>query len=353
MTKSTRVLSAAAVALLTLSLSACQTQSSAKSPSASGGASGDTPSVKLMVGGIDKVIYLPAKLTEQLGYFKDAGVKVQLLSEPSGASAENLLIAHQVDGVIGFYDHTVALQTKGKCLESVVQMSKAPGEAEVVAADSTITSAKDFAGKRLGVTSPGSSTDFLTQALAAKAGIPPGGYTTVKAGAGATFTASLENKQIDGGMTTDPTIAQLVSTGKGKVLLDMRTPEGSQAALGGPYPSSSLYMDCDYVAKNGPVVQKLADAFVKTLGWMSKHDGKEIAAKMPTDYAGKDAALYAKSITDTKPMFTDDGVMPKGGPENVLKVLGSFSPNVKGKEAQIDLSKTYTTKFVEAAKSAG
>lgn len=78
-----------------------------------------------------------------------------------------------------------------------------------------------------------------------------------------------------------------------------------------------------------------------------------LAAKMPADYAGKNTARSAKSITDTKPMFTEDGVMPKDGPETVLKVLGSFSPNVKGKEAQIDLSKTYTTKFVDAAKSAG
>lgn len=302
-----------------------------------------------MVGG-DRQGDLPAaKLTEQLGYFREAGVDVQLLSEPSGASAENVLIAGQVDGVVGFYDHTVALQTEDKCLTSVVQMSKAPGEAEVVAADSSITAAGQFAGKRLGVTSPGSSTDFLTQALALKAGGPTGGYTTVKAGAGAPFIASLTNGQIDGGMTTDPTIAQLVKSGKGKVLLDIRTPEGSQAALGGPYPSSSRYMDCAYVEKNPETVQKLADALVKTLHWMDAHSAQEIADKMPVDYARGDNALYAQSVGDTKPMFTSDGVMPAQGPETVLRVLGSFNPNVKGKESSIDLSKTYTSQFVNKA----
>ena len=91
-----------------------------------------TPKVTIMVGGIDKVIYLPAKLTEQLGYFKDAGVDVELKTEPSGASAENVLLAGQVDGVVGFYDHTITLQAQGKCIESVVQFAKVPGEAEVV-----------------------------------------------------------------------------------------------------------------------------------------------------------------------------------------------------------------------------
>ena len=343
--KPTRVLVAGSALLALTGLTACRSSTSSASSTPNGG----TPTVRIMVGGIDKVIYLPAKLTEQLGYFKDAGVDVQFLSEPSGASAENVLIAGQVEGVVGFYDHTVALQTEGKCLTSVVQMSKAPGEAEVVATKSTITAASGFAGKRLGVTSPGSSTDFLTQALAVKAGIPAGGYTTVKAGAGATFIASLANEQIDGGMTTDPTIAQLEKSGQGKVLLDMRTPEGSLAALGGPYPSSSLYMDCAYVTKNGPTVQKLADALVKTLHWMDTHSAQEIADKMPADFAGDDKALYAKAIGDSKPMFTNDGVMPDQGPETVLKVLGSFNPNVKGKESQIDLSKTFTTAFVTKA----
>ena len=60
----------AAVAALAAGLTACAARGS--SPS------GDRRrrqrrQVKIMVGGLDKVIYLPAKLTEQLGYFKDAG----------------------------------------------------------------------------------------------------------------------------------------------------------------------------------------------------------------------------------------------------------------------------------------
>jgi NitT/TauT family transport system substrate-binding protein len=48
-------------------------------------------------------------------------------------------------------------------------------------------------------------------------------------------------------------------------------------------------------------------------------------------------------------MFTADGVMPADGAKNVLDVLASFSPNAKGKKDQVDLSKTYTTEFVQAA----
>ena len=310
-----------------------------------------TPKVSIMVGGIDKVIYLPAKLTEQLGYFKDAGVDVDLKTEPSGASAENVMLSGKVDGVVGFYDHTVTLQAQDKCVESVVQFAKVPGEAEVVATKAAdVGGAGDFKGKKLGVTSPGSSTDYLTQYLATKNGIDTKDYATVTAGAGSTFIAALQNGGIDAGMTTDPTIATAVDKGLGKVLIDMRTEEGTKAALGGLYPAASLYMTCDYVKKNPKTVQKLADAFVKTMKWISTHDAADIAAKMPKDYAGGDPALYEQSIKDSSPMFTTDGKMPDGGPETVLDVLGTFSDTVKAKKDTIDLSKTYTTEFVDAAK---
>ncbi|MBO2453311.1 ABC transporter substrate-binding protein [Actinomadura barringtoniae] len=343
----TRVTAAVLAATTALSLSACR-------DSRSGGSGGgkDGGQVTIMVGGIDKVIYLPAKLTEQLGYFKEQGVNVKLLTEPAGAQAENVLISGDVQGVVGFYDHTVDLQTKGKCIQSVVQFADVPGEAEMVATGKAgdVASPAAFKGKKLGVTSPGSSTDFLTRALAVRNGVKTSDYTTVKAGAGPTFISTLENGGIDAGMTTDPTIAKLTTTGKAKIMVDMRTEEGTRKALGGLYPASSLYMDCAYVKAHTETVQKLANAFVKTLGWIKAHQPAEIAAKMPADYNGGDAKLYEKSIGDSISMFTEDGVMPAEGAKNVLEVLAQFSPNVQGKKDTVDLSKTYTTEFVTKAK---
>jgi NitT/TauT family transport system substrate-binding protein len=345
MRKTTRAAAAALAAVTALSLSAC------RDSRATSGSGSDSGNVKIMVGGIDKVIYLPAMLTEQLGYFKQEGLNVQLLTEPAGAQAENVLISGDVQGVVGFYDHTIDLQTKGKCIESVVQLADVPGEVEIVSTGKAdkIKSPADFKGKKLGVTSPGSSTDFLTQYLAVKHGVQTSGYTTVKAGAGQTFIATLENGGIDAGMTTDPTAARLVSTGKGKIMLDMRTEEGTKAALGGLYPASSLYMDCAYVKAHPDTVQKLANALVRTLGWIKTQSPAQIAAKMPADYAGGDPKLYEKAVGDTIGMFTADGVMPDDGARNVLEVLSQFSPNVKGRKDTIDLGKTYTADFARKA----
>src|SRR5437016_8532142 len=141
--------------------------------------------IALMVGGIEKQIYLPAKLTEQLGFFKEQGLDVELLSQPAGVDAENELVAGAVQGVVGFYDHTIDLQAKGKLVESVVQFSQAPGEVEMVSTKHPeIKSAADFKGMSLGVTGLGSSTNFLTQYLAVKNGVKLGDFTSVPVGAG-------------------------------------------------------------------------------------------------------------------------------------------------------------------------
>ncbi len=341
-------ISAAAVAgVMCLSLAGCADDSSVDS-SRTEALKGDQ--VKIMVGGLDKVIYLPAVLTQRLGYFREEGVSVKLLSEPAGVQATTALVSGDVQGVVGFYDHTLDLQAKGKQVESVVQLAQTPGEVEIVSkqAASGLASPKDFKGKKLGVTGLGSSTDFLTKYLAVKNGVQVSDFTPVAVGAGQTFISALEKGAIDGGMTTDPTVAQVLAKDLGKVLVDMRTPEGSRAALGGLYPASSLYMNTEWVNSHKETVQKLANAMVKTLKWMSEHTPEEIVEQMPADYAKGGKELYAKSIESTLPMFTKDGVMPADGPKTVLEVLKAFNPNLKS--GSVDLGKTYTTEFVKNVK---
>jgi NitT/TauT family transport system substrate-binding protein len=305
--------------------------------------------ITLMVGGYEKQIYLPAKLAESLGYFKEQGLEVELLNEGSGVDAENELLAGSVQGVVGFYDHCVDLQTKGKYIQSIVQLSQAPGEVELVSTKHPeIKSMADVKGKNLGVTGLGSSTNFITKFLAVKAGVPLSAFTSVPVGAGTTFIQAMQQDKIQGGMTTEPTISYLLNKGDAKVLIDLRTVEATRVALGGTYPAASLYMDTAWVNSHKEVTQKLANAFVKTLKYINTHSAAEITEKMPKSFYIGDKASYVKALADGKGMFTSDGLMPADGPKTVLAVLAAFSPNVKGKT--VDLAKTYTSTFVKNAK---
>ncbi|MGW4090710.1 ABC transporter substrate-binding protein [Nocardia sp. NPDC004750] len=308
------------------------------------------PQITIMVGGLEKVIYLPAVLTRQLGFFERNDIDVKLLGEQSGATAETALLTGDVQGVVGFYDHTIDLQAKDQCIRSVVQMSDVPGEVELVSkADADITSVADLRGRKLGVTSLGSSTDFLTQALTGQAGMSTADYTRVKVGAGQTFIAGMNHDGIDAGITTDPTVAQMVNSGDARVLVDLRTEAGTRAALGGLYPATSLYMSCATVEAHPDIVRKLAAAFVQTLQWIRTHTPEQIAEKMPPQYASAGKDLYVQSIRDSIGMFNGDGLMKPEGAQNVLEILGKYSKNVRPVRDRIDLSETYTTQFVEEA----
>jgi len=312
-------------------------------------AAADAPKITIMVGGITKMVYLPAKLAEQLGYFKEEGLNIELQSQPAGVDAENELLAGAVQAVVGFYDHSIDLQSKGKEISAIVIFGQVPGEVELVSSKApSIKSMADVKGKTLGVTGLGSSTNFLTQYLAFKHGITSKEYSVLPVGADNTFIAAMKQGRIDAGMTTEPTVSQMLKTGEASVLVDMRTVDGTVKALGGLYPASSLYVQRNWLDSHKPEAAKLARAFVKTLRFIKTHSAAEIADKMPKDYYGNNKPLYVQALQNSLPMYSADGRMPVGGPETVLSVLSGFNPNVKGKK--IDLSRTFTNEFVNQVK---
>ena len=359
MTTTHRIAAFGAAVLAASSLAACANNASGSSGAAAAGgsssssapaAAANSPQVTIMVGGMSKQIYLPFMLAKQLGYYDKAGVNVNLVDEPAGGDATQNMLAGQVQGVGGFYDHNIALQAQGKYSEAVVSMLQIPGEVELCRSDlkGKVKSPADFKGRSLGITDTGSSTDFLTQYLSTKSGVSPTQETRRGVGAGQTFIAAMKQKAIDCGMTTEPTVSQALSDGTAFILLDMRTAEGSKAALGGTYPATSLYMPVDWVNSHKDTVQKLVNAYVSTLKWIQAHTGAQIADVMPAAYyKGVGKPAYIKALDSERGIFNPTGIMPTDGPPTCLAVLSEFNTKVKGKT--IDLSKTYTNDFVQAA----
>src|SRR5260370_38139025 len=96
--------------------------------------------------------------------FKAEGLDEELLLQPAGLDAENELLAGAVQAVVGFYDHSIDLQAKGKEVQSIVVFGQVPGEVEMVASKQadTIKSMADGKARTLGVPGLGSSPNLLT-----------------------------------------------------------------------------------------------------------------------------------------------------------------------------------------------
>jgi sulfonate transport system substrate-binding protein len=338
---------AAAVAASALTVAACGSSSA-------GGAQNTAkvaglPTVTLMVGGIDKQIYLPYQLAQDLGFYKKYGVNVELSTEQAGGvGAEDAMASGQVDMAGAWYEHTIDFQQKGKSVEDIVQLSGAPGERIMCANGTNITSPAQWKGKTLGVTDLGSGTDELTQYLAARYHLTTKDYTRVAAGDGDTMIAALQHNRIACGMTTQPTVAAIEQQKAGYMAFDLATTAGVQKWLGGFVPTAGVLALTSWVNQNKATAQKVVDALVATMHWIASHSAAQIAAAMPAAYVSNSLVTkseYVSALAQDKTQFLPDGIMPATGPQ-VIEAIGKTAGTITG---QPDLAPTYTNSFAQAA----
>jgi sulfonate transport system substrate-binding protein len=304
--------------------------------------------ITIAIGGAGCLCYLPTVLAEQLGEYRKAGVEIELVNFKGGSQALTAVIGGSADVVSGYYDHCVNLAAKNQNLQAFVVYDRYPGLVLGVSPKHTseINSVKDLAGKKVGVSAPGSSTDFFLKYLLFKNGVSPDSVAVIGIGLDATAVAAMEQGTVDAAVMTDPTPTLLQGKFSAlKILSDTRTQADTVSVFGGEYPGGALYTRGDWIAKHEKETQALTNAILATLKWIHSHSPEEIMAKMPEDLVGPDKALYLAALKNTIPMYSTTGRMDPKGAEAVLSVFSQSSPDVA--KAKIDLSKTYTNKFVE------
>ena len=275
---------------------------------------------------------------------------MELQDHAGGAKALQALIGGSADVVSGYFDHCVNLAAKGQHLQAFVVYDRFPGFALVVSPKhaSEINSIKDLANKKIGVSAPGSSTDFFLKFILKKNGVDPNSVGVIGVGLGATAVAAMEQGTIDAAIMLDPAVTILQGQDKNlKILSDTRSQKDTLAVFGGEYPGGALYTRAEWIAAHPKEVQAMTNAIVNTLKWIHSHTPEEIADKMPANLVGKDKALYVTALKNTLAMYSETGRMDPKGAEAVLAVFSLSSPDVA--KANIDLSKTYTNTYVDAA----
>jgi NitT/TauT family transport system substrate-binding protein len=306
--------------------------------------------VTIAVGGGACLCYLPTVLAKQLGEFDKAGLSVELVDLKGGSDALKAVLGGSADVVSGYFDHCVNLAAKKQELQSFVVYDRYPGLVLVVSPKHTdeIKSVKDLAGKKVGVSAPGSSTDFFLKYMLKKNGLDPAGTSVIGVGLGATAVAAMEQGQIDAAVMLDPSVTVLQGSHADlRILSDTRTQKDTLAVFSGEYPGGALYSTTAWVNSHEKEVQALTNAILNTLKWIHSHSPEEVMAKMPPETVGKNKELYLAALKNTIPMYSETGKMDPKGADAVLAVFSEGSPEVA--KANIDVTKTYTNKYVDQA----
>ena len=304
----------------------------------------------LGVGGKALFYYLPLTIAEQKGYFKAEGLDVEINDFGGGAKSLQALVGGSVDAVTGAYEHTIRMQQKGQDIKAVIELGRFPGIVLAVKKEhqGKIKSAADLKGMKIGVTAPGSSTNFFVNYLITKAGGNYKDAAFIGVGGGASGVAAIQKGEIDAISHLDPVITKLQNDGSVFVLADSRTEEGTKAIFGGSNPAAVLYLKNEFIAKNPETTQALVNAFYKALVWLKTAKPEDIVATVPENYYLGDKALYMQAAKNSLETYSRDGIIPAAGMKSAHDMLAQFDEELA--KANVDLKKTFDDRFIKKVK---
>ncbi len=293
--------------------------------------------------------YLPVVIAESRGDFKREGLDVEIGVYSGGAKALQALLGGSADIVAGAYSNTITMAVKGQKLISFATQAVCPGWVFGVtkANRDKIKSYADLKGKRIGVSSPGSSFHMGVNYLLSKAGVKPSDVSIIGVGSSSGAVAAARSGQIDALMTNDPVATILEDSGDMFPLAEMRTEAGSRATLGGNYPEASIYASREFITKNPKTIQAFANAIISAEKWMAQATPEQVATAVPAKYAVADKEVFVKAYAAMRGCISRDGMMTDEATRTVRDVIAAFDPEVAA--AKIDLKATYDNSFVEKA----
>jgi NitT/TauT family transport system substrate-binding protein len=274
------------------------------------------------------------------GFFKDAGLDVQVTPYNGSVTAIRALLSREADVVETGGDTTYLARASGAPVK-IVDSPVDRGTDSVVVSKS-ISSFKDLAGKSYAIANPNDTTHVAAKILATKAGIDPNKIDFVAIGGPADRAKALLAGKVDGtSLTTIGVQPILDAIDKGDVHV--------LTTLAKEFPDLPLAYDVtrdDLVTSQAANLQKFVTANIKGYRWAQQNPDK--AATIAGKYVqGMDPAILArgmKSMVDLG-VWGLDGGFTMEGVDRTQKLLidqGTLKQPIKGEEVA-------TTQFIEAA----
>ena len=303
--------------------------------------------VTIAVGGKNLFYYLPLTIAEQLGYFKAEGLEVSIVDFAGGSRALQAVVGGSADVVSGAFEHTINMHAKGQPMRAFVLQGAAP---QIVLGVNPRTmpnfkSVTDLAGKKIGVTAPGSSTNIVVHFVLAKAGLKPRDVSIVGVGASNGAVAAMRSGQIDAISNLDPVITLLQRSGDLTIVSDTRILAEAEKVFGGPMPAGCLYAPQSFLDKNANTAQALTNAMVRANRWIQQAGPGDIIKVVPESYLLGDRAVYIDGFLAAQKALSPDGMFPAKGPQTAFNALFSIDPKLP----KVDLNTLYTNDLVTRA----
>ncbi len=277
---------------------------------------------------------IPVNVGEKLGIFKKHGLDLKIVDFTGGSKMAQAMAANSLD--IGDGAGTeMALVAKGVPMIAICEAAgPIPFIGIGVPWDSPIHSIEQLKGKKIGFSSAGSLTDWLTKELEHKQGWGPQGITGVAIGNGASsIIAAFRENLIDADVAVTSLFLAMEEKKTGRLLFPVTQYEGNLAA-------GTLYASKHLIDTDPDAVRAFIAGWIETVDFIRTHKAETV--KIESEITGFPEKVMAKDYDLTVGMFTKDC---KFDAESLATLKRSFV-DLKLLESPPDMSKLYTEEFL-------
>jgi len=309
----------------------------------------EKPEVVIAVGGKPSLYYLPLTIAERLGYFKDEGLKVEIVDFAGGAKALQAMMGGSADVVCGGFDHVVLMRAKGQKLKAFALQVATPALSLGIASRlaGNYRSPRDLKGLKVGVSAPGSSTHIFVNHLLASVGLSSDDVSIIGVGTGPGAAAAMQAGQLDAIANIEPTMTLLEQSGAVRIVVETVSVKGATGVFGSALPAGSLYTREEFIKSHPQTAQALTNAMVRALKWLQAAKPEDVAKAVPPEYLMGNRDLYLAGLGKMRQSYSTDGLYPQAAVIAQIGVLAAFEPSVRA--AGLKPEDLYTNEFVQKA----
>jgi NitT/TauT family transport system substrate-binding protein len=276
--------------------------------------------------------FVPLDVGMAAGIFAKHGLAIESVSFTGSARLQQGMAANSID--IGLSSGPeLAMVAKGAPVIAVGALVLSPRMTITVRANGPIRAAAELRGKRIGVSTAASLTDWLTRELARREGWGREGIQAVALGSDAAQIAAMKTEQIDGLVLDVATALRLESAGEGRIVLYF-------GDIIKDFIQNAAYARRDLVAADPDRVRRFLAAWYETIAYMGTHKQESIKIALPI--VDLPADLAARGYDQWMEAYSRDG---KFDPV-ALGLLAKSFVEMGLLPSEPDMSRLYTEEFL-------
>jgi NitT/TauT family transport system substrate-binding protein len=267
------------------------------------------------------------------GIWKSLNLDVDGIAFKGDAQVQEGLTGGSIDIGLGS-GPAMAYRSKGVPAIAVAVMAGRPQDmALVVAKGSDIKTLAGLKGKRIGVTTAGSLTDWLARQVSANQGWGSDGVVILPLGAMETRVSALGTGQIAASVHDLTEAYEIERIGKGTIL----TLFGDIVK---DFDTHVIFAHDNLIAQRPQVLQRFLKGWFTTVAYMRTH--KETSIKTIARVMHVDESVVAKSYPADMQMMSNDGAFTQAALDEVRKSVSDLGMY----DQPLDPKNMYTTRFV-------